>query len=148
MVRSLLKHMHLGAPGKGTFAHMLLRVKDPATGQPLSNARMLPEIAALFFAGIDTTGGRPAPQLDSWGALACSAWAAVAAEGHHAVLCWHPRRRWAAPAADKVAVGGVRSSVPIKSTGVEAYLEQGHLRNGLLSCTGLGEILPCVTQVQ
>ncbi|KAK9827618.1 hypothetical protein WJX81_006830 [Elliptochloris bilobata] len=56
VVRSLLKHMQLGTPGKGTFAHMLLRVKDPATGQPLTDAKMLPEIAALYFAGIDTTG--------------------------------------------------------------------------------------------
>lgn len=59
MVRGLLKHIQLGTPAKGTFAHMLLRVKDPATGQPLTAAKMLPEIAALFFAGIDTTGGRP-----------------------------------------------------------------------------------------
>lgn len=58
VVRSLLKHMQLGTPAKGTFAHMLLRVKDPATGQPLSDAKMLPEIAALYFAGIDTTGAR------------------------------------------------------------------------------------------
>ena len=58
VVRSLLKHMQLGTPAKGTFAHMLLRVKDPATGQPLTDAKMLPEIAALYFAGIDTTGAR------------------------------------------------------------------------------------------
>lgn len=68
MVRSQLKHMQLGTPAKGTFAHMLLRVKDPATGQPLSDKQMLPEIAALYFAGIDTTGaarprlGPPAPR--------------------------------------------------------------------------------------
>jgi hypothetical protein len=62
VVRSLLKHMQLGTPAKGTFAHMLLRVKDPATGQPLSDKQMLPEIAALYFAGIDTTGApRPKP---------------------------------------------------------------------------------------
>ena len=58
VVRSLLKHMQLGTPAKNTFAHMLLRVKDPATGQPLTDAKMLPEIAALYFAGIDTTGAR------------------------------------------------------------------------------------------
>ena len=28
----------------------------PGAGRPLSDKQMLPEIAALFFAGIDTTG--------------------------------------------------------------------------------------------
>jgi len=59
LVRVLLKHVLLGAPAEGTFAHLLLRVRDPATGRPLSDKQMLPEIAALFFAGIDTTGAAP-----------------------------------------------------------------------------------------
>ncbi len=59
LVRVLLKHVHLGTPAEGTFAHLLLRVRDPATGRPLSDKQMLPEIAALFFAGIDTTGATP-----------------------------------------------------------------------------------------
>ncbi len=40
----------------GSFADLLMKTKDPRTGQPLTDAQLLPEIAALFFAGIDTTG--------------------------------------------------------------------------------------------
>ena len=56
MVRSLLKHMHLGAPAKGTFAHMLLRVKDPATGQPLPDDLLAGEFGLFFSAGIESAG--------------------------------------------------------------------------------------------
>ena len=50
--------MHIKAtqPKSGSFAALLLGAKDPATGRALSDAQMFPEIAALFFAGIDTTG--------------------------------------------------------------------------------------------
>ena len=40
----------------GTFADLLMKTKDPRTKQFLSDRQLLPEIAALFFAGIDTTG--------------------------------------------------------------------------------------------
>ena len=43
-------------PARGSFADLLLRARDPRTGAPLSGRQMFPEIAALFFAGIDTTG--------------------------------------------------------------------------------------------
>ena len=92
VVRSLLKHMQLGTPAKGTFAHMLLRVKDPATGQPLTDAKMLPEIAALYFAGIDTTGARasPPPPWLYGSCVLCGIGAAGASEDTQ--FCWH--REW------------------------------------------------------
>ena len=40
----------------GTFADLLMKTKDPQTKRLLSHKQLLPEIAALFFAGIDTTG--------------------------------------------------------------------------------------------
>ena len=43
-------------PARGSFADLLLRARDPRTGGLLSGRQMFPEIAALFFAGIDTTG--------------------------------------------------------------------------------------------
>ena len=43
-------------PQRGSFADLLLKAKDPKTGKQLSDNQMFPEIAALFFAGIDTTG--------------------------------------------------------------------------------------------
>ena len=43
-------------PQRGSFADLLLRTKDSKTGRPLRDAQLRPEIAALFFAGIDTTG--------------------------------------------------------------------------------------------
>lgn len=55
-VQSLLEHIKAGQPKRGSFAQLLLAAKDPKTGCPLSNDQMFPEIAALFFAGIDTTG--------------------------------------------------------------------------------------------
>jgi len=39
----------------GTFASLLLKVRDPLTGRPLTENQMIPEMAALFFAGSDTT---------------------------------------------------------------------------------------------
>jgi cytochrome P450 len=55
-VGDLLQHIKQGRPKKGSFADLLLKAKDSKTGRPLSDAQMFPEIAALFFAGIDTTG--------------------------------------------------------------------------------------------
>ncbi len=52
----LLDHIKGAKPQKGSFADLLLRARDAKTGAPLTDAQMMPEIAALFFAGIDTTG--------------------------------------------------------------------------------------------
>jgi cytochrome P450 len=52
----LLEHIKDSKPESGSFADLLLKAKDPKTGQLLSDDQMFPEIAALFFAGIDTTG--------------------------------------------------------------------------------------------
>ena len=43
-------------PQCGSFADLLLKTQDPKTGHPLKDAQLCTEIAALFFAGIDTTG--------------------------------------------------------------------------------------------
>ncbi|KAK9832543.1 hypothetical protein WJX81_007874 [Elliptochloris bilobata] len=56
VVRKLLGHIQRIDPGDNTFANLLMATRDPKTGKQLSDAQMLPEIAALFFAGIDTTG--------------------------------------------------------------------------------------------
>lgn len=56
IVWGLLRHIKAGQPKAGSFAQLLLKAKDPKTGRPLSDEQMFPEIAALFFAGIDTTG--------------------------------------------------------------------------------------------
>jgi cytochrome P450 len=56
IVRALLRHIKSSSPKPGSFASLLLAAKHSATGRPLSDAQMFPEIAALFFAGIDTTG--------------------------------------------------------------------------------------------
>ena len=56
IVWKLLDHIKTHQPQRGSFADLLLRAKNPKNGQPLSDELMFPEIAALFFAGIDTTG--------------------------------------------------------------------------------------------
>ena len=56
IVRGLLSHIKATQPQRGSFADLLLRAKDPKTGKRLSDRKMFPEIAALFFAGVDTTG--------------------------------------------------------------------------------------------
>ena len=56
IVWNLLGHIKAVTPKHGSFADLLLRAKDPKTGKTLSDIQMFPEIAALFFAGIDTTG--------------------------------------------------------------------------------------------
>ena len=56
LVRRLLAHMKGSPPQGGSFADLLLRTKDPKTGRLLKDVQLRPEIAALFFAGIDTTG--------------------------------------------------------------------------------------------
>eukprot|EP00884_Botryococcus_braunii_P006038 jgi/Botrbrau1/15435/Bobra.43_2s0060.1 len=52
----LLDYMKAIKPRKNSFAQLLMDTKDPKTGKPLKDHQMLPEIAALFFAGSDTTG--------------------------------------------------------------------------------------------
>lgn len=49
-----------------SIAAHLLRLRDPATGQPLSDERLLPELAVLFVAGHDTTAHTMAWTLVSW----------------------------------------------------------------------------------
>jgi cytochrome P450 len=56
IIWKLLDHIKGSKPQPGSFADLLLKAKDPKTGQRLSDDQMFPEIAALFFAGIDTTG--------------------------------------------------------------------------------------------
>ena len=57
LVRDLLGHVKsVGGGRPGSFCNLLLKVRDPKTNQPLTDKQMTPEIAALFFAGIDTTG--------------------------------------------------------------------------------------------
>lgn len=56
IVRGLLSHIKKTELQRGSFAELLLKAKDPKTGRPLTDAKMFPEIAALFFAGVDTTG--------------------------------------------------------------------------------------------
>lgn len=57
LVRDLLGHVKsVGGGRPGSFCNLLLKVRDPKTGKPLTDKQMTPEIAALFFAGIDTTG--------------------------------------------------------------------------------------------
>lgn len=56
IVRGLLTHIKKTELQRGSFAELLLKAKDPKTGKPLTDAKMFPEIAALFFAGVDTTG--------------------------------------------------------------------------------------------
>ncbi|KAK9832710.1 hypothetical protein WJX81_002799 [Elliptochloris bilobata] len=56
IVQTLLDHIQAAPPTPGSFADLLRRARDPRTGAALSSRQMFPEIAALFFAGIDTTG--------------------------------------------------------------------------------------------
>ncbi|EIE21561.1 cytochrome P450 [Coccomyxa subellipsoidea C-169] len=56
LVMGLLEHVKSREATPGSFADLLRLVRDPKTGAPLTAAQMLPEVAALFFAGIDTTG--------------------------------------------------------------------------------------------
>ena len=56
VVGGLLKHIKAVHSAPGSFCNLLLKVKDPRTGAGLTDGQMTPEIAALFFAGIDTTG--------------------------------------------------------------------------------------------
>ena len=39
-----------------SIAAHLLRARDPSTGRPLPDARLVPEVGILFFAGFETTG--------------------------------------------------------------------------------------------
>ena len=56
LVRRILDHMRGATPQRGSFADLLLRTNDPKTGRPLNDLQLRPEISALFFAGVDTTG--------------------------------------------------------------------------------------------
>ncbi|KAK9819693.1 hypothetical protein WJX72_001295 [[Myrmecia] bisecta] len=52
----LLNEIRTTPPAPSTIAGHLLRIKDPATGKPLADERILPEIGILFLAGFETTG--------------------------------------------------------------------------------------------
>ncbi|KAK9916187.1 hypothetical protein WJX75_009837 [Coccomyxa subellipsoidea] len=56
IIWQLLDDIKSKQPKLGSFADLLLKAKDPKTGKRLSDEKMFTEIAALFFAGIDTTG--------------------------------------------------------------------------------------------
>jgi cytochrome P450 len=56
VVSKMLAHVKASQTAPGSFCTLLQKVRDPRTGAPLTDAQMTPEIAALFFAGIDTTG--------------------------------------------------------------------------------------------
>lgn len=50
-VGELLQHIKVTPQAPGSFASLLLSTPDPVTHKPLADKLMLPEIAALFFAG-------------------------------------------------------------------------------------------------
>ncbi|EIE20661.1 cytochrome P450 [Coccomyxa subellipsoidea C-169] len=52
----LLAGMRRERPAETSIAAHLLDIKDPDTGKPLEDARLLPEISILFMAGFETTG--------------------------------------------------------------------------------------------
>ncbi|KAI3438694.1 hypothetical protein D9Q98_001114 [Chlorella vulgaris] len=57
-MKGILKQIRSQGPlkeGDESIAAHLLRLKDPHTGKPLSDDRILPEIATFFIAGMDTT---------------------------------------------------------------------------------------------
>ncbi|CAL8468141.1 g7680 [Coccomyxa elongata] len=56
VMRGLLTTMRSKRPDESSIAAHLLDIKDPDTGLPLSDARLLPEISILFMAGFETTG--------------------------------------------------------------------------------------------
>lgn len=51
----LLKHMKNGHTRKGSIADLLLQAQSAYADKSLTDRQMFPEIAALFFAGSDTT---------------------------------------------------------------------------------------------
>ncbi|EFN57493.1 hypothetical protein CHLNCDRAFT_34731 [Chlorella variabilis] len=57
-MRGVLREIRSRGPpadGDESIAAHLMRLKDPHTGQPLADDRLLPEIATFFVAGTDTT---------------------------------------------------------------------------------------------
>ncbi|KAK9816727.1 hypothetical protein WJX72_004273 [[Myrmecia] bisecta] len=52
----LLRKIRASPPDPNTIAGHLLSIKDPDTGKPLADDRLLPEIGTLFLAGFETTG--------------------------------------------------------------------------------------------
>ncbi len=55
-MQALLDGIKARPPAPHTIAGHLLRIVDPATGQLLSDERLLPEVSVLFMAGMETTG--------------------------------------------------------------------------------------------
>ncbi|KAK9819257.1 hypothetical protein WJX81_005098 [Elliptochloris bilobata] len=59
MIRVLLAELRARGPPADddtTIAAHLLRMRDPATGLPLSDEQLLPEVSIIFAAGLETTG--------------------------------------------------------------------------------------------
>ncbi|CAL5223871.1 g6460 [Coccomyxa viridis] len=56
VMQSLVKSMRTETPDPSSIAAHLLEIKDPSTGKPLDDKRLLPEVSTLFMAGFETTG--------------------------------------------------------------------------------------------
>ena len=58
ILRGLLQKLRKVDPESlgNTIAGQLLRLKDPATGKPLSDDVIMPEIGTMFLAGFETSG--------------------------------------------------------------------------------------------
>lgn len=54
-MRDLVKHMRTTEAQPGSISEALQAVGDPRKGQPLDDKAISTEVAALFFAGVDTT---------------------------------------------------------------------------------------------
>ncbi|CAL8472236.1 g11778 [Coccomyxa elongata] len=55
LVAGLLKHVKTVEAPAGSYADLLLKIRDPKTGQPLDDVAMMGEISTLLFGGLDTT---------------------------------------------------------------------------------------------
>ncbi|CAL5225848.1 g8631 [Coccomyxa viridis] len=56
VMQSLVDTMRSETPDPSSIAAHLLDIKDPSTGKPLEDKRLLPEVSTLFMAGFETTG--------------------------------------------------------------------------------------------
>ena len=54
-MRDLVRHMRTTAALPGSVSEALQGVEDPRKGKPLDDKAISTEVAALFFAGVDTT---------------------------------------------------------------------------------------------
>ena len=58
IIRDLLQKLRKADPQTmgNTIAGQLLRLKDPATGEPMCDDVIMPEIGTMFLAGFETSG--------------------------------------------------------------------------------------------